>query len=75
MSLPVMITLPHRIHFDHFDENVNKRHKEAYQKKQETQSTTQQMTKFSQKNVFHNLSHRHQQPKIQNRGMEKIPSY
>ncbi len=32
MSLPVTITFPHRIHFDHSDENVHKRHKEAYRK-------------------------------------------
>jgi hypothetical protein len=34
-------------HFDHSDENVHKRQKEAYRKKQETHSIIQQMTKFS----------------------------
>jgi hypothetical protein len=52
--------------FDHSDENVHKRHKEAYIKEEETQSTTQQMTKLSQKNVFRASLHHHQRPKIQN---------
>jgi hypothetical protein len=75
MSLPVKITLPHRKHFDDSDENVHKRHKEAYRKKQETHSTTQQMTKFSRTTLFRALPHPHQRRKIQNRGVEKIPSY
>jgi hypothetical protein len=61
-------------HFDH-SEKVHKRHKEAYRKKQETHSTTQQMTKFSRATLFRALPHPHQRRKIQNRGMEKIPGY
>ncbi len=44
-------------HFDHSDKNVHKRHKEAYRKKQETHSTTQQMTKFSRTTLFRTLLH------------------
>jgi hypothetical protein len=62
-------------HFDHSDENVHERQKEANRKKQETRSTTPQMTKFSRTIFFRALPHPHQRRKIQNRGMEKIPSY